>query len=189
MNRPDLWIVRHGETEWSATGRHTGRSDITLNDRGRAAAVALGKLVRGHRFDLVLTSPLARARETSALAGFGDVAALEPGLQEWDYGEYEGQTTPDIRRVRPGWTLFDDGCPGGETLGEVADRADQVIARVRQVDGTVLAFGHGHALRVLAARWIDATPQLGANLSLGTATVSVLGWERETPVIERWNAT
>jgi broad specificity phosphatase PhoE len=188
VNQPELWLARHGETDWSAAGRHTGRTDVPLNDNGRVAATALARILRGERFDLVLTSPLLRARQTCALAGFEDVAALEPNLHEWDYGDYEGVTTAAIRETRPGWTPFTDGCPGGETLDEVAARADRVIARVRQVEGRVLAFGHGHALRILAARWIDATPAIGANLVLGTATISVLGWERETPAIHQWNA-
>ncbi|MBV9485081.1 MAG: histidine phosphatase family protein [Frankiaceae bacterium] len=189
MTAEEVWIARHGETDWSAAGRHTGRTDLELNANGRAAAATLGELLAGERFELVLTSPLARARETCELAGYGDAAEAEPDLREWDYGDYEGITTAEIRRTRPGWTTFSDDFPNGETLAEVSNRLDRVITRIRQVDGRVLVFGHGHALRILAARWIDAEPALGANLVLATATLSILGWERETPAIRRWNST
>ncbi|HEX3824956.1 MAG TPA: histidine phosphatase family protein [Mycobacteriales bacterium] len=188
MRQPELWLARHGETDWSAAGKHTGRTDLPLNDNGRAAARGLATVLAGQHFDLVLTSPLQRARDTCSLAGFGAQSELEPNLQEWDYGDYEGVTTDEIRESRPDWTIFDDGCPGGETLAEVGARADEVIRRVRRTDGRVIAFGHGHILRILAARWIDLAPVEGARLLLGTATVSVLGWERETAVISRWNA-
>jgi broad specificity phosphatase PhoE len=189
VTRPELWIARHGETDWSAAGRHTGRTDVPLNDNGRAAARSLAGVLAGEQFDLVLTSPLQRARETCELAGFGARAQLEPNLREWDYGDYEGITSDEIREGRPGWTVFRDGCPGGETLVEVGARLDQVIERVRTVDGRVLAFAHGHSLRILAARWIELPPAGGARLILGTAAVGVLSWERETAVINRWNAT
>jgi broad specificity phosphatase PhoE len=184
-----VWLARHGETDWSAAGRHTGRTDIPLNDTGRAAARTLGKVLAGERFDLVLTSPLERARDTCDLAGFGAQAEVDADLREWDYGDYEGVTTSEIRATRPGWTAFDDGCPGGETLDEVAARADRVIDRVRTVDGRVLLFGHGHSLRILAARWIELPPTGGARLVLETATTSVLGWEREVAAILHWNRT
>jgi probable phosphoglycerate mutase len=189
MAHPELWIARHGETDWSASGRHTGRSDIPLNDNGRAAAKALGNILAGREFELVLTSPLARASDTCTLAGFGDRAETDPDLVEWDYGEYEGVTTPEIRETRPGWTVFEGGCPGGETIEEVAARVDRVIARARNVEGPVLAFGHGHCLRVLGARWIEQAPETGGRLALETATVCVLGWDRETAVIDKWNTT
>jgi probable phosphoglycerate mutase len=184
-----VWVVRHGETDWSAAGRHTGTTDLALNAQGRDAANRLGDLLAGERFALVLTSPLARARETCQLAGFGDSAEDEPDLREWDYGEYEGITTAEIRKTRPGWTAFGGGFPGGETLGELATRLDRVVERLREVEGRALVFGHGHALRVFGARWIDADPAVGANLVLATATISVVGWEREAPAILRWNST
>jgi probable phosphoglycerate mutase len=188
VTRPEVWLVRHGETDWSAGGRHTGRTDVPLNDNGRAAANRLAGLLDGQHFDAVLSSPLQRARDTANLAGFGVGAQVDDDLQEWDYGDYEGVTTVEIRRTRPGWTVFADGCPGGETLADVGARADRVIGRLRKLEGRALLFGHGHALRVLAARWIDQAPAAGTHLVLATATISVLGWERETAVIERWNA-
>jgi broad specificity phosphatase PhoE len=187
MNQPDLWIARHGETDWSAAGRHTGVTDIPLNDIGRQAARKLAELLADETFDLVLTSPLQRARETCELAGFAGQAEVDSDLREWDYGEYEGVTTEQIREARPGWTVFEDGCPGGETLAEVGARLDRVIERVRAVDGRVLAFAHGHSLRILAARWIELPPAGGARLTLGTATISLLGWDREIATIRRWN--
>jgi broad specificity phosphatase PhoE len=189
VTRPDAWLARHGETDWSASGRHTGRTDLPLNDNGRAAARKLAGVLDGRHFDLVLTSPMQRARDTCALAGYGDQAQIDDDLNEWDYGDYEGITTSAIREERPGWTAFDDGFPGGETLAEVAVRADRVIQRVRGIDGQVLIFGHGHGLRILAARWVDLPPVEGARLILGTATVSVLSWEREVAAISQWNAT
>jgi probable phosphoglycerate mutase len=185
---PQLWLARHGETDWSAVGRHTGsRTDLSLNEAGRTAAHELGTLLAGTDFDRVLTSPLRRARETCDLAGYGASADADDDLREWDYGDYEGLTTAQIREGRAGWNLFVDGCPGGETLDAVADRADRVIEAVQRTEGNVLAFGHGHALRVLAARWIDLAPEAGGHLVLETATLSVLGWDRETPAITRWN--
>jgi broad specificity phosphatase PhoE len=187
VTRPDLWLARHGQTDWSADGRHTGRSDIPLNANGKAAALALAPRLAGEHFDLVLTSPLQRARDTCRLAGLGDQAVVDPDLREWDYGDYEGITTAEIRQTRPGWTVFEDGCPGGETVAEVGARLDRVIARVRAIDGRAIVFSHGHALRVLGARWVELPPAGGAHLALDTATVSILGWERETPVILHWN--
>jgi broad specificity phosphatase PhoE len=189
VTRPEVWLARHGETDWSAAGRHTGRTDIPLNDTGRAAARRLAGLLGEQRFDVVLTSPLQRARDTCRLAGFGNVGQIDDDLQEWDYGEYEGVTTAEIRETRPGWTAFAGGFPGGESLAEVSARADRVIQQIQQVEGRVLVFGHGHALRVLAARWIEQPPAAGGRLVLATATVSVLGWERETAVIQLWNAS
>jgi probable phosphoglycerate mutase len=183
-----VWLARHGETDWSAAGKHTGLTDLPLNDAGRTAAGALRDLLAGESFDLVLTSPLQRARETCAISGLGERAQVEPNLVEWDYGEYEGVTTAEIREQRPGWDIFTDDCPGGETLGEVSARADHVIDGLRTVDGPVMLFGHGHILRILAARWIGLPPADGARLVLATATISVLGWERETAAITRWNS-
>jgi probable phosphoglycerate mutase len=181
-----LWLARHGETEWSSLGRHTGRTDIPLTDTGRAQAVRLGEQLRGGSFALVLTSPLHRAAETARLAGFGD-AVVDPDLQEWDYGDFEGRRTSDIREAYPDWTIWRGPWPGAETLDEVAARADRVIARVRSVDGDVLVFAHGHLLRILAARWLGLPPSAGGLFALSTATLSLLGWERGSPVIERWN--
>jgi broad specificity phosphatase PhoE len=174
-------------TEWSATGRHTGRTDVPLTDEGRRQAAALGTCLKEWRFGLVLTSPLRRAVDTCRLAGLGDVAQVRDELVEWDYGEYEGRTTPHIRAERPGWTLWSDGVPGGESAEQVGARADGVLADVRHAGGDVALFAHGHFLRVLAARWIDLPPDRGRSLALATATVSVVGYERETPVILRWN--
>jgi probable phosphoglycerate mutase len=187
VQQPNLWLARHGETEWSAAGKHTGRTDLPLTDHGREAARALGERLAGEHFRLVLTSPMQRARDTCALAGLGADAVVTDDLMEWDYGEYEGETTDDIRRDRPGWTVFADGCPGGEQAADVARRVDRVVQQVRRSEGPVIAFAHGHVLRVLAARWCDLPPEDGAHLLLATATLSVLGWERETPAVQRWN--
>jgi probable phosphoglycerate mutase len=185
----ELWLARHGETEWSKSGQHTGTTDLPLTDRGRDAARALGEKLRGESFDLVLTSPLSRARDTCALAGFGDGAISTPDLAEWNYGEYEGLTTEQIRERDPGWTVFADGCPGGEVAADVGARVDRVIETVRsRSGGRAIAFSHGHLLRVLGARWVGLDPADGARLALGTATVSILGWDRETAVIRQWNA-
>jgi len=183
-----LTVVRHGETEWSRDGRHTGRTDIPLTDAGRAVAGALVHALGRRTYALVLTSPLARARDTAALAGFPD-AAVDEDLHEWDYGDYEGRTTAEIRSTQDrDWFLWDDGVPNGETLGEVSVRADRVIDRVRTIDGDVLAFAHGHFLRVLASRWLGLAAGFGRHLVLSPATLSVLGWERHAPAIEAWNA-
>lgn len=180
-------LVRHGETEWSDSGRHTSRTDVPLTDEGRLQAEALGRCLRKWRFAVVLTSPLQRAAETCRLAGLGDLADVRPDLMEWDYGDYEGRTTPDIRKERPGWTLWSDGVPGGESAAQVATRADRILAEARHADGNVVLFSHGHLLRVMVARWIGLPADAGRSLALNTATVSALGWERETPVIVRWN--
>jgi broad specificity phosphatase PhoE len=180
-------LVRHGETEWSATGRHTGRTDVPLTDEGRRQAEALGTCLKEWRFALVMTSPLRRAVDTCRLAGLGGGARVRDELVEWDYGEYEGRTTPQIRAERRGWTLWLHGVPGGESAEQVGARADGVLTDARQAGGDVVLFSHGHFLRVLAARWIDLPPDRGRSLALATATVSVLGYERETPVILRWN--
>jgi broad specificity phosphatase PhoE len=184
---PEVVVVRHGETEWSRDGKHTGRTDVPLTERGRRDAEALGAFLGSRRFELVLTSPLSRASETCRLAGFGDVAVASDDLVEWDYGAYEGRTTKEIREERPGWTLWRDGVPGGETAAEVGARVDRVVARVRQVDGDSAVFAHGHVLRVLAARWLGLRPAEGRLFALDTATIGVLGYERETAVVRLWN--
>ena len=184
---PEVVLVRHGETEWSRDGRHTGRTDVELTEQGRRDAEALGALLAGRRFALVLTSPLSRASETARLAGFGAVAEPSDDLVEWDYGEYEGRRTVEIRVERSGWTLWRDGVPGGESAADVGARADRVIARLRGLDGAAAVFAHGHLLRVLTARWLGLDPAAGRYLALDTATLSELGYERETPVVRLWN--
>jgi probable phosphoglycerate mutase len=178
-------LARHGETEWSASGQHTSTTDLPLTDKGRAAARALGERLKGRSFALVLASPRQRAHETARLAGFDP--EIDEDLAEIAYGEYEGRTTPEIREHRPGWTLWRDGSPGGETLQHAGERADRVIARALAVDGDTILFAHGHILRVVAARWLDLPPERGASFLLGTATLSELGFERETRVLARWN--
>jgi probable phosphoglycerate mutase len=183
----ELVLARHGETEWSINGRHTGRTDLPLTDRGRQLAELLAPALAGRRFALVLTSPLQRAVETCRLAGLGELAEARDDLREWDYGEYEGLTTAAIREARPGWSLWRDGCPGGESAADVGARADRVIAEARSADGDAAVFGHGHMLRVLAARWLGLPASNGALFALGTGTLSTLGYEREAPVMLRWN--
>ena len=192
VSGPRVVLVRHGATEWSVTGQHTGRTDLPLTDDGREEAKQLGARLAREDFGLVLVSPLVRARETARLAGFaiGDKdsrAEVDPDLIEWDYGAYDGRTAVDIRRERPGWTPWTGGYPGGETLDDLAVRADRVLARVRAVEADVALFAHGHILRVIAARWLGQPPVDGSRYYLSTASVSVLAWERETPVIDRWN--
>ena len=184
-----VFLVRHGETEWSRAKKHTGRTDIELTDIGRREARLLAARLAGESFAAVLTSPLSRARETCLLAGLGDVAQVVDDLREWDYGDYEGLRTADIRKDRPGWWLWRDGVPGGETVDEVGRRADRVIDAARAAEGDVALFAHGHVLRVLASRWIGLPPDHGRLFALATASVSVLGWEREAAVVERWNET
>ncbi|HUK95676.1 MAG TPA: histidine phosphatase family protein [Gaiellaceae bacterium] len=183
----EVVLVRHGETEWSREGRHTGRTDIPLTEAGRQEAQAVGAALARHRFALVLTSPLARAAETCRLAGLGDAAEERDDLREWDYGAYEGRTTDEIRAERPGWSLWADGAPDGETAAEVGERADRVIAELRSVGGDVAVFAHGHLLRVVAARWLGLEPDAGRLFALDPATISILGYEREAPVIRLWN--
>jgi broad specificity phosphatase PhoE len=187
MSGPDVWLVRHGETEWSRSGRHTGTTDISLTDAGRDAARELGRALRAPTFTHVLSSPLRRALDTRALAGFEDSVEVVEDLREWDYGDYEGRTTAEIRVERPGWTIWRDGCPGGESAADVGARADRVVGTLTSYDGPIAVFAHGHLLRVLSARWIGLPPGSGALLALDTATISVLGWEREQAVIRRWN--
>jgi len=184
-------LVRHGETAWSLSGQHTGNTDIPLTEEGERQAERLGTLLGSWHFALVLTSPLARAAETCRLAGAGAGAGAEvtDDLREWDYGGYEGRRTADIREERPGWDLWSDGVPAGETVEDVGRRADRVIERARGAAGDVALFAHGHMLRVLGARWVGLPSVDGRLLALTTASVSVLGWERETAVIERWNET
>jgi broad specificity phosphatase PhoE len=182
-----LWLIRHGETPWSVTGQHTGRTDVALTAEGERQAAALGRRLAGRRFALVLTSPLGRARETCRIAGYGDAAVTTDDLLEWDYGDYEGRTTADIRHERPGWSVWTAGVPGGETVEAVGVRARRVIERARSAGGDVALFGHAHALRILAACWLGLAPAEGRLLRLDTASVSVLGYERESPVIVRWN--
>jgi broad specificity phosphatase PhoE len=184
-----VWLVRHGETEWSATGRHTGVTDVPLLPRGRAQAEAAGAWLAAAVPSpaVVLASPLARAAETCRLAGFGEQAEPCPDLVEWDYGEYDGLTTDQIREVRPQWTLWTDGVPGGESAADVGRRADRVIERVRGAGGDAVLFSHGHLLRVLSARWVGLPPAGGRLLAMRAGAVSALGWEREVPVVLRWD--
>jgi probable phosphoglycerate mutase len=184
----EVVLVRHGETEWSRDGKHTGWTDIQLTDRGRQDAQAVGDALRERRFARVLTSPLSRASETARLAGFGDVAEQRDELREWDYGAYEGRKTAEIREERPGWSLWRDGVPDGESADQVGARADRVVEELRSLDGDALVFAHGHLLRVLTARWLGLDPGDGRLFALDPATISVLGYERETPVIRLWNA-
>jgi broad specificity phosphatase PhoE len=188
-DRQTLVLVRHGETEWSATGRHTSVTDVPLTDRGREAAARLRSRLAGFEFALVLASPRARAGENAALAGLGERAEVDEDLAEFAYGEYEGRTTADIREERPGWSVWDDSAPGGETAAQVGARADRVIERVTVVDGDVAAFAHGHLLRVLGARWIGLDPVYGGHLGLDTGSVCELGYERERRAIWVWNDT
>lgn len=188
---PVVYLARHGETAWSRSGQHTGRTDLPLTPDGEAAARALGARLAGVAVDLVLTSPLARARRTCELAGFGAAARVDADLVEWNYGAYEGRRTADILQERPGWKLFRDGCPDGEMPADAAARADRVIARLRAQGGNALLFSSGHILRMLAARWIGLPPAGGADLLLDTASLSSLGCEHDPgePVIRTWNDT
>jgi len=181
-------LARHGETEWSALGRHTGRTDIPLTDAGRDQARRLGRALAGRSFARVLSSPLSRAADTARLAGFGDQVAFDDDLREWDYGVYEGRTRVEIAAEEPGWTVWTRPIRGGESLEELGARADRVIGRLLPLRGDVLVFSHGHFLRVLASRWIGAQPALAGHLELGTATLSELGWEADRRSIEVWNA-
>jgi probable phosphoglycerate mutase len=186
---PEVYLARHGETAWTISRQHTGRTDIPLTEQGERNARCLGERLRGTTFAKVLVSPMQRARRTCELAGFGREAEGDADLMEWDYGEYEGLTTDEIRRRRPGWDLFRDGCPGGESVEAVASRADRVIARVRAIEGRTLLFGHSHFFRVLAARWLGLPPGDGRFFLLGTASLSILGYEhsRDEPAIRLWN--
>ncbi len=182
-------MVRHGETEWSVAGRHTGNTDLALNEAGRRRAAALREALTGDSFSLVLCSPLGRARETCELAGLGPQAVICDELREWDYGDYEGLTTHQIRAQDPDWSLWRDGCPGGERPETVASRADRALERLRDCGGDAIAFAHGHVLRVLSARWIGMEPAAGARFALAAGSAGMLGYEHETEVLERWNAS
>lgn len=186
--RPRVFLLRHGETAWSLSGQHTGTTDIPLTANGEAVARRLAPVLAAERFALVLSSPRQRSVETARLAGLGDRVALDPDLAEWNYGAYEGLTTPQIRESVPGWTVFSHPCPGGETAAEVAARADRILSRARGAGGDVALFSHGHMGRVLAARWLGLPPEDGRHFLLGTATLNVLGWERTTPALAIWNA-
>lgn len=181
-----VWLVRHGETEWSRTHRHTSVTDVPLTEDGTAVARGLRDRLSSHEFGQVLTSPRTRARTTAELAGFAD-AQVDEDLAEWAYGDYEGITTEEIRKTVPGWSVWTDGAPGGETAEDVSRRLDGVVDRLRSSDEDALVFGHGHALRALAARWLGLPASEGRLFRLDTATISILGYERETPVLLRWN--
>jgi probable phosphoglycerate mutase len=195
----ELWLIRHGETEWSLSGAHTSRTDIPLTEQGRKRAEKLRDYLKGTKFDAVFVSPMQRARETCAIAGFGDVAKIDEGLREWDYGIYEGKTTKEIQEKIPGWSVWKNEIVGGETVEHVGERADAVTLQALAADmqapwkgsapisGKVALFAHAHILRILGARWIGLDATGGALLALGTGSVSLLGWERETRVIQSWN--
>lgn len=187
-DHPLLYVVRHGATEWSRSGQHTGRTDLPLLPEGEDQARATGSLFSGIDFSLVLCSPLQRAQRTCELAGLLDRAVTDNDLQEWDYGDYEGVTTQTIRETVPGWTVWSGICPNGETIEQVSKRADRVIKRVRNESGNAIVFAHGHFLRVLTARWCELDPVEGQRFILDPATLSILGWERETPAIRQWNS-
>lgn len=183
----ELWLIRHGETEWSLSGQHTSRTDIPLTERGKQRAQKIRDYLRGKSFSMVLCSPMQRAKETCRIAGFGDVAQIDDDLKEWDYGVYEGRTTKDIQKEVPGWSVWTNAIVGGETMDQVAARANRVIARAEAKGGSVALFAHGHILRILAACWIQSPPVMGSRLALGTGTVSTLGFEHQTQVITMWN--
>jgi probable phosphoglycerate mutase len=183
----NLFAIRHGETAWSLSGQHTGTTDIPLTDRGRRLAEHLRPVLARESFVLVLVSPMQRARETCALAGFGDAAVVDTDLMEWNYGDYEGLTSAQIHATRPGWSVFRDGCPGGETPEQIGARVDRVVARARAADGDVAVFAHGHVLRVLAARWIGRPAGDGQHFLLDTGTLCVLGYYRDVPAVRTWN--
>lgn len=186
---PEIYLARHGETAWTLSRQHTGRSDIPLTERGERNARSLGERLHGMTFTLVMTSSLIRARRTAELAGFAKVALPDPDLMEWDYGQYDGKTTAEIRKEYPDWSLFRDGCPGGESVAAVGARADRVIGRLRGTEDRILLFGHSHFFRVLAARWLNLPPADGRFFCLSTASLSVLGYEhsRDEPVVRLWN--
>lgn len=185
---PKLWLIRHAQTEWSENGRHTGSTDIPLTEAGRERARSMRQRLTAVGFAAVLCSPLSRARETASLTGLGDHPLIRDDLVEYDYGEYEGLTTPQIREARPGWLLWRDGCPGGELPGDVGRRVDRVIEEVLGTDGPVAAVAHGHLLRILGARWLEQPAAFGGQLTLGTAAVCVLGFERGLRSVHAWNS-
>jgi probable phosphoglycerate mutase len=187
---PRVFLARHGETEWTISGQHTGRTDILLTPRGEDDARHLGARLRGKQFALVLTSPLRRAQRTCELAGFGDSCQVDENLREWDYGEFEGLKTAEIRKRQPDWQLFRDGCPGGENANQVAVRADRILARVRAAAGDTLLFAHGHILRVLAARWLGLSADAGRLFLADPTSLGTLGYEHDNvhePVLRLWN--
>ena len=184
----EVFLIRHGETEWSLSGQHTGSTDIPLTDHGEAAARLLAPVLADRDFSLVLCSPLQRARRTCELAGLGGQASIDPDLAEWNYGSYEGLTPAAIREQHPGWLVFRDGCPAGESPAEVGDRVDSVISRVRQHGGRVALFAHGHVFRVFVARWIELSPSHGAHFLLDTSTLTILSYYRGIPAVKCWNA-
>lgn len=188
-SRQELWLIRHGETEWSAAKRHTGRTDIPLTPMGERQAVELSQTLAGRRFSLVLCSPLHRARQTCELAGYGVVATLAEGLLEWDYGIYEGRTTEEMRREDPGWSIWNTSVPRGESLEQVGCRAQGVIDQILKAKGDVILFAHAHILRILTACWLGLPPEAGRLFVLRTASISVLGYERDTRVITQWNVS
>lgn len=187
MSTPEIYLIRHGETEWSLSGRHTGVSDIPLTEHGRQQAKLLAQELSTRNFNLVLTSPLRRARETCELAGLAQRAEIDPDLMEWNYGDYEGLTSEQIHANHPAWTIFSEGAPGGETPEQVGIRADRVLARVRAAGNDAVLFAHGHVLRVLAARWLGLAPSAGAHFLLDTASLCVLNSDRGIPAFKRWN--
>jgi len=188
MAKPgELWLIRHGETEWSLSGAHTGTTDLPLTAEGEKRAALMGQYLAARPFALVLTSPMMRARETCRLAGYGSSAQTEPNLMEWNYGDYEGRSTPEIRKDRPGWNLWADGVPNGESVEQVYARAAKVIERATGAEGDVALFAHGHILRILTACWLGLPANDGRLFALSTATLSVLGYEREQRTIARWN--
>jgi probable phosphoglycerate mutase len=185
---PNLYVVRHGATEWSKSGQHTSTTDLPLLPEGEEQAIATGRLLEGIKFSLVMCSPMQRAQRTCELVGLGSSAVLDDDLREWDYGDYEGITTATIRETVPNWTVWNGICPGGERIDQVATRADRVIAKVRAQAGPAIVFAHGHFLRVLTARWCELDPIEGRRFVLDPATLSILGWERDTPALRQWNS-
>jgi broad specificity phosphatase PhoE len=187
QQKPELWLIRHGETAWSLSGQHTSRTDIPLTDHGKLRAEEICTYLAGKPFALVLTSPRQRAKETCRIAGYLNVAQVDANLSEWDYGSYDGRTTAEIRAERPGWSIWDDGVPDGETIEQVAVRAQAIIERSLAANGQVALFSHAHFLRILAATWLGLDPRGGKLLALGTGSISRLGFERENRVILSWN--
>ena len=183
----NVFAIRHGKTAWSLSGQHTGTTDIPLTDNGRRLAERMRSVLAAKAFALVLCSPMQRARETCELAGLGDRAIIDPDLVEWNYGEYEGLTPKQVREVAPGWLIFRDGCPGGETPEQVGARVDRVIARSRAIDGDTALFAHGHVMRVFVARWIGLPASGGQHFLLNTGTLCVLGYYRAIPAVRIWN--
>jgi len=188
MGIQQVYLIRHGETEWSLSGQHTGITDIPLTENGRNVAKQLEPILAKENFTMILTSPLERARKTCELAGLGAHAEIDRDLVEWNYGEYEGLTPKQIDAQAPGWMIFTDGCPGGESPAQVSARADRLVARVRSVEGDVALFAHGHIFRVFAARWLGLPATAGRHFLLDTATLSILSYYRGIPAVKRWNA-